>query len=928
MMSAALSYLVLGPVTFLSPLVLLGLLVLPIIWWILRVTPPQPKKAEFPPLQILADVMTEEETPDSTPPWLLLFRLLLAAIIAIALARPILGGTTNDISRPLALVIDNGWDAAPNWAVTIKDAEKRISKARRDNLEVLLLTTTTPDETAAFGPAQAALDIIKTLSPTALPPQREAAAKVLASVDLSDAKTIWISSGLDFGAAEILGTEVAKSASASRLQPLPTTLPIVPGDVVETGSGFRTIWHNPLATARTIGVTAHDRSGSVITRGELNFIPGKTTAEAEFELPADLRNRISSLRAVGLPSAGTVKLLDDSWGRPLIGVLTTGKDTSSPLLSEPYYAQTALTPHADIFTGTLDTLLPLAPSIIIMPDEARIDDPELTDYVETGGLLIRFAGPKLAKRSDSLLPVLIRQGDRALGGALTWEDPQTLSQFSQESPFFGLNIPNDVLVKQQIMAEPGAQTDAATWARLDDGSPIVTSSVKGLGRIVLFHVTAGPEWSNLPVSGLYVDMLRRILPLANATPAPEQSTIGDWSPDRVLSGYGRLITPSIQTGSLADDVFEQTPLSETHPAGLYKQGSRLRARNVVTEPGALKPIGNVAGVTPMNFDTATDRTLGGLLLSIALIMLAIDVLFSLLASGRMGYLKPNFGKASKVFGLIAALSLIMIVPFDAQAQDTEADNNPEAVSDALGLHLAYVKTGNGQIDDLSDAALQSLSRALTQRTTIEPVGVRGVTPGQDPLVFYPFLYYPLERDAQPLSPEASADINAYMAGGGTVVFDTRDQGDRALTGNLIHPGLAAVTQSLDVPQIGPTPEDHVLTKSFYLIQRYPGRWVDGTVWVDKNRNGTARDGVSSVIIGSNDWAAAWALDDEGQGLITLEDDMPRQREMAMRFGVNLAMYALSGNYKSDQVHAKALVERLGQQQRDIRDLGRSDDGEP
>ena len=120
-----------GSLTFLSPLVLLGLLLLPIIWWILRVTPPQPKKADFPPLQILADVMTEEETPDSTPPWLLLFRLLLAAIIALALARPILGGNTNEPSRPLALIIDNGWDAAPNWALIIKDAEKRINKARR-----------------------------------------------------------------------------------------------------------------------------------------------------------------------------------------------------------------------------------------------------------------------------------------------------------------------------------------------------------------------------------------------------------------------------------------------------------------------------------------------------------------------------------------------------------------------------------------------------------------------------------------------------------------------------------------------------------------------------------------------------------------------------------------------------------------------------
>ena len=79
---------VVGPLTFLAPLALLGLLVLPIIWWILRITPPQPQEQIFPPLRLLYDVEKEEETPRSTPPWLLLFRLLLGALIAIALAKP------------------------------------------------------------------------------------------------------------------------------------------------------------------------------------------------------------------------------------------------------------------------------------------------------------------------------------------------------------------------------------------------------------------------------------------------------------------------------------------------------------------------------------------------------------------------------------------------------------------------------------------------------------------------------------------------------------------------------------------------------------------------------------------------------------------------------------------------------------------------
>jgi Domain of unknown function (DUF4159) len=77
-------------------------------------------------------------------------------------------------------------------------------------------------------------------------------------------------------------------------------------------------------------------------------------------------------------------------------------------------------------------------------------------------------------------------------------------------------------------------------------------------------------------------------------------------------------------------------------------------------------------------------------------------------------------------------------------------------------------------------------------------------------------------------------------------------------------------------------------------------------------NSGAIDGVSSIIIGSNDYAAAWALDDRGEPLYAVIPGIDRQREFAFRTGVNVVMYALTGNYKADQVHIPALLERLGQ----------------
>jgi hypothetical protein len=121
---------------------------------------------------------------------------------------------------------------------------------------------------------------------------------------------------------------------------------------------------------------------------------------------------------------------------------------------------------------------------------------------------------------------------------------------------------------------------------------------------------------------------------------------------------------------------------------------------------------------------------------------------------------------------------------------------------------------------------------------------------------------------------------------------------------------------LDLPPLEPVPPDHVLTKSFYLMHRFPGRWDGGQVWVEASAaaeaGNLANDGVSTIVVGSNDYAAAWARDPDGRPLYPVTPGGERQREMAERFGVNLVIYALTGNYKSDQVHVPALLERLGQ----------------
>jgi len=134
--------------------------------------------------------------------------------------------------------------------------------------------------------------------------------------------------------------------------------------------------------------------------------------------------------------------------------------------------------------------------------------------------------------------------------------------------------------------------------------------------------------------------------------------------------------------------------------------------------------------------------------------------------------------------------------------------------------------------------------------------------------------------------------------------------------------LRKILSALDIPELEPVPREHVLTKTFYLLRDFPGRFNTGQLWVEAlpasededttHRPARGGDGVSSIIITSNDFAGAWATRPDGQPMLPMVQGEPRQRELAFRAGVNIVMYTLTGNYKADQVHVPALLERLGQ----------------
>jgi hypothetical protein len=671
-----------------------------------------------------------------------------------------------------------------------------------------------------------------------------------------------------------------------------------------------------------------------------DFKPEERQAAAQFDLPVEIRNDIARLEISGERSAGAVQLLDKRWRRRSIGLVSGAtSETAQPLLDATYYLSRALNPFADVRVAegraparAIERFLDQNVQMLILADVGNVvggTREQLIRWIDDGGVLVRFAGPRLAAAEaddDDLVPVKLRRGGRTLGGSLTWEKPQQLAGFSREGPFFGMPVPGDVTVTRQVLAEPDSDLGDRTWATLGDGTPLVTAMRRGKGLIVLFHVTADTRWSNLPLSGTFVDMLKRIVGLAGSTAAADTEGHSAKSrdvvpPTRVLDGFGSFEPPPTTARPVPSGYAGRA--TADHPPGFYGPPEGLLAVNTLAAADRLAPIDFSplsARIEPYRLSEPKD--LRGLVFVTALVLLLIDSLVVFFLGGGWQRLMPRRrAAAAMLLGVVAAASALGI---GSSRADPVSDDF--AMKSTLQTRLAYVVTGDSEVDATSKAGLQGLTLFLAQRTALEAGEPIGIDIGRDELAFFPLIYWPVVPNAARPAAEALARADAYMKQGGTILFDTRDavEAPPGPGGEGRGPGMLAlrtILSSLDIPELEPVPRDHVLTKTFFLLRDFPGRFNSGQLWVEAmpaeredepRRPARGGDGVSSILITSNDLAGAWAIRPDGQPLLPLVPGDPRQREFAFRAGVNIVMYTLTGNYKADQVHVPALLERLGQ----------------
>ena len=642
----------LGALAFLNPWLLGALATLPIIYWLLRTVPPRPRQVTFPPTRILVGLENQEKTPAKSPWWLTLIRLLAATFIILALAEPVLNPSREaalDGKGPVAILVDNGWASAAHWSERERMIDRVIAEAESHNRPVVVVPTASAAKavTARIEAPAEARSTAAALEPQPFAPDRLAAVKALETAlegaPKGSPSIVWLSDGIDH--------DGKAAETAQRLKTLAEdgTFAVVAGGRGGEALGvFAGIGQSGKLDARVMraGTTApsgfvHAYSVRGQRLGETPFTLGaaEPSATVSLELPLELRNQVARVEIAGEHSAGAVSLLDarSQWHRVAL-ISGESREQAQPLLAPLYYIEKALAPFSELVkpkgsnlvAGIHDALAQNA-TVLVLADIGTLSGEakkKVEDWVKRGGILVRFAGPRLENGGDELLPVPLRVGGRTLGGALSWSTPQPLGPIEDTSLFAGLPVPQEVTVNRQVLADPAMLgRDVDVWARLQDGTPLVTARKLGQGQIILFHVTANSDWSNLPLSGLFVEMLRRISALGGGVADEGEASAGDASgtqapetpavlaPLQTLDGYGILKSPPPTAQPVSAAKVHEIAPSLDHPPGYYGTESSPRAINVLAANSKLAPLPALpAGVQRLSYESEGAKPLKSWLL--------------------------------------------------------------------------------------------------------------------------------------------------------------------------------------------------------------------------------------------------------------------------------------------------------------------------
>lgn len=852
--------------SFASGSLLWALMALPLLYWLVRLFPPKPKVIDFPAIRILLGLQPGTPPAQTPPWWLILLRVLLAALLIVAAAGPRLVPQTSISQNNMVLLIDNSWPAAAAWQDMQRTANTLMNEAATQHKQVWLWPLTEEAQKIEWHNAQAWQPTLNRLQPQQASLDLPKALKWLQKSLPRQTDVVLLSSGV----VERLAVPDGKEGiDVSRVY-VPGTLPQVVGHVAREGDALNVKILNLGTDAPEVTVELRDLDGKILSRAGTEKTENK--------------GQMAKLVLTGLPAkAGYVTLqhqnhiaawwgLSNIGGQPRVQVLAP-KQNEFPLLSSRYYLQNALKEVAQARSGAeLPSLLEELDAIVA--DQLPIQPENILKWVEDGGVYISLAGDWLKEHHEmNLLPSALRPQPRLLSGPLQLEGAMTLKGAMASGPLRDLSLDPAAIISQQWLPQNGWADGVETWLKLQDDTPLVSARKVGSGWLVLVHTGAEAAWSTLPLSGSFPGLLQKLVQLGQRNDAEAASPL-PWAPQQLFDVYGK---PAKLPASPIED--ENTPVSITHPIGFYGAPAQPhmldgKQKLLTAMPTGIWPRAQVLHYAEQS--QSFDLTAWVLLLAFVLLLVDTALRLELLRPGRM-------------IVLLAAC----LLPLSSHAQEN-----------GTLTQLGWIPSGNASVDSVTAAGLEGLSHIVNERTSIKLGTPQKLNLTMHSLGLYPVIIWPQVEGATLPEDKEAAALRAYVVSGGMLLIDSGTQlGEARLqTQRMLNEVLGV--------SLVPVDTEHTLERSFYLLKgQVIGRLGNKPLWRD-----TAVP-LARLLVGAHDFSGAWAVNERGQYMLPMLAGGEVEREKAYRFGVNLVMYALLGDYKKDQLHVDTLLKLFEDEKR-------------
>lgn len=859
------------------------LLILPIIFFISKFEPKPKNYGQFPGYFILKAINYNSNIPISSKIWLKILRTLFAFCLIIGFASPYF--KNNNIGKlqntPLLFIVENDvslGNEINNINLKIKNIiSNPLNKGRKFEIISLYKPQNEKNEK----------NIV---------PNQAANFKIDRQIIIPDLKQLRQIYEIHYFSNNISNNndneffDLLKSKTSSEINlysPIESFATIKSIKIEENLIKF-----DIFATKNQIyKINALDKNGNIIAKFNAN------DKAANLSLANEKISKIAYFDILGQRNAAKIFLFDENLLKPIV---FTPKilDKDQPLISDAHFIWSSLKTFANPHVFDMDKLQKQKPSAIIFGDISGFDNQEtkiLKNYMENGGIIIRFMGNKaIAKENDEIITAKISNQIHKITNGFDVK-PVTINEFAKDNFLYGIEIPQDFKINNNIIFAANSKPDEI-YIQLSDGSPYLSMKKFGLGKLFMFHVNAAPIWSNGGLSNLHNEIIRKII---------EQNQIGKKS-NINFNDENIILKKTLEIDNIGNlnrnfenISFIKLPLNEKkfpnekYPAGLYENENHVLALNVgqsYSNAQILKMPENIGFKSNIDFK----NNFSYLFLTSAFIILFLELFITFI-------IKSNFQKFLK-FALIL-FSLVSLIPHASYAQNKKAKDD---------IKLAFVITNDDATNLIAKQGLEGLSLALEQRTNIEPNGTIGINLETDELAKHPIIYWLIPKNGMEISLNAQKSLNKYMQNGGIILIDTQG---KAMDGAKAQANLKKAVNGLKIPPIEQVPPQHILKKSFYLLQNFQGFYKNSSLWVETaaSQNSSANDGVSPIIIFDGNFARIWARA-KTQSMIDIFAPISND-ELGIRSGINIFIYALTGQYKGDQIHINSILNRFKREQK-------------